>query len=193
MKKLLKFLLLIFFFFASAFLWFFLRIYSTAQIDNAEPADAIVVLGAAAYEGKPSPVLQARLDHAYELFNKKMSPLIITTGGTYSGEKLSEGATGKQYLIILGVPVSKIIAEENSSTTRQNIMRAAEIAKAQSLKKIILVSDPFHMYRAIRIAKDFDIDVFSSPTLSSPISKNKWLEFQYMLREDILTFADIFF
>lgn len=171
----------------------FYKIYSTSRVDGVEKADAIVVLGAAEYAGKPSPVFQARLDHAYELFQKSFAPLIITTGGTHPGEDFSEGEVGKKYLTKKGVPENKIIAETSSLTTKQNIMRATEILKDKKLEKIILVSDPFHMYRCVLITTDVGISAVPSPTLSSPISKNSWLELEYMGREVMLSLLHILF
>ena len=185
MKALIKISVAVVIIISLGFLWLFFLISRTARIDNAEKADAIAVLGAAAYWGVPSPVFKARLDHAYELFQKNLATIIITTGGIYSGEILAEGDVGKKYLKEKGVPEEKIIAEAFSTTTQQNIMRISEIAENKGFRKIILVSDPFHMYRAIKIAEDFDLEAFSSPTRSSPISQNKLVEFQYVLREII--------
>lgn len=167
--------------------WLFLRIYQTSKLDLAMKADAIAVLGAAEYAGKPSPVFQARLDHAAELYKEDFAPFIITTGGTHPGEKFSEGAVGKMYLAKKGIPTEKIIVDETSLTTRENIERITEIAAEKNLKKIIIVSDPFHMYRALMLAKKFGIEALPSPTRKSPISENRWLEMRYMLRETFLT------
>ena len=191
MKKILKILLILACLLFFAFSWLFFQIYRTAQFDLAEPADAIAVLGAAAYSGKPSPVLKARLDHGLELYNKGFAPLIIATGGTHPGEKFSEGATGKKYLIEKGILQQNIIAEEKSLTTKENIINIAEIVQRKKLKRIIIVSDPFHMYRAKIIAEDLGIEVLTSPTTTSPISKNFWLELKYMGRETLLSALEI--
>ncbi len=156
-------------------------------------ADAVAVLGAAEYDGKPSPVLQARLDHAYDLYKKGMAPVIITTGGIHPGEKVSEGDAGKTYLIKKGVPKNSIISEGDSLTTKQNIARIEDIARAQEFKTIILVSDPFHMYRASIVAHDRGLTTLSSPTRTSPISRNFWLEIKYVLRETGLAIAHMLF
>lgn len=156
-------------------------------------ADAIAVLGAAEYDGKPSPVLQARLDHAYNLYKKGVASFIITTGGIHPGEKISEGDAGKTYLIKKGIPENSIFAEGNSLTTKQNIARIDDIAHAQGFKTIILVSDPFHMYRATIVARDRGLLTLSSPTRTSPISRNFWLEKKYVLRETVLLIAHMLF
>lgn len=173
--------------------WIFFNILRTGAKDSAQKADAIAVLGAAQYAGKPSPVLEARLNHAYELYKQNLAPLIITTGGVYPGEKFSEGEVGKKYLELKGVPPEKIIAETQSLTTRQNLTRVKEIAETKVLNKIIFVSDPFHMYRIKQIAEDLELTPFLSPTRESPIAKNKRIEFQYILREMFLVAADTFF
>lgn len=173
--------------------WIFFNIVLTGAEDSAQKADAIAVLGAAQYAGKPSPVLEARLNHAYELYKQNLASLIITTGGVYPGENFSEGEVGKKYLELKGVPKEKIIAEAQSLTTRQNLTRVKEIADEKALNKIIFVSDPFHMYRIKQIAEDLELTPFLSPTRESPIAKNKRIEFQYILREMFLVAADTFF
>lgn len=187
-KKIFIAALTIFGIFLLTFGLLFFRIYQTSKLDLAAKADAIAVLGAAQYAGKPSPVFQARLDHAAELYERDRAPFIITTGGTHPGEKFSEGEVGKMYLIKKSVPAEKIISDEESLTTRENIERIAEIAREKNFQKIILVSDPFHMYRALTLAEDFEIEALPSPTRTSPISENRWLEIRYMLRETLLTF-----
>lgn len=166
-----------------AVLWLFFNILRIGALDLAQKADAIAVLGAAAYNGEPSPVLKARLNHAAELYKKSLAPFIITTGGTYSGEKFSEGEVGKKYLIKLRIPEENIITETTSQTTAQNINRIAEIARERGFKKVILVSDPFHMYRSLKIARSYELDALASPTKTSPILKNSWEEFKFTLRE----------
>lgn len=163
--------------------WLFFNILRIGALDMAQKADAIAVLGAAQYAGKPSPVFEARLDHAAELYKKNLAPFIITTGGVFKGETFSEGEVGKNYLIQLGVPEDKIIAETSSLTTNQNISRIAEIAEEQNFRRIILVSDPFHMYRSLKIADDYGLNALPSPTRTSPILKNSLEEFKFTLRE----------
>jgi len=167
--------------------WLFFRIHQTSKLDLAAKSDAIAVLGAAEYAGKPSPVFQARLDHAAELYKQGLAPFLITTGGTHPGEKFSEGAVGKMYLVKKGIPTEKIIVDEESLTTRENIERIAEISREKNFQKIIIVSDPFHMYRSLLLAEKSNIEALPSPTRKSPISENRWLEIRYMLRETVLS------
>lgn len=191
MKKVLRAILVIFGILLLTFTWLFFRIYQTSKLDLAGKADAVAVLGAAEYAGKPSPVFQARLDHAADLYKEGFAPFVITTGGTHPGEKFSEGAVGKMYLAKKSVPEEKIMADEESLTTRENIERIAEIAREKNFQKIIIVSDPFHMYRALLLAEKFEINAIPSPTRKSPISENRWLELQYMLRETFLSFLSL--
>lgn len=165
--------------------------YST--IDSNNNADAIVVLGAAEYAGKPSPVFKARLDHAYNLFEMNRAPIIVTTGGAITKEEKSESRVGKNYLMKLGVPENVIFIEEESQTTKQNLDRTKEIAQVKKIASVILVSDPFHMYRAKIIAEDLGFITYTSPTTTSPIAKNKRLNFQYIVRETALSILHIIF
>lgn len=183
MKKLIKILAAVIAVLLIMVGFLFFNILRTGALDSAEQADAIAVLGAAQYAGKPSPVFAARLDHAAELYKKGIAPFIITTGGVFKGETFSEGEVGKQYLIKLEIPKDKIIAETASLTTAQNINRIAEISEEKGFKKLILVSDPFHMYRSLRIAASYNLDVLPSPTRTSPILKNSWEEFKFTARE----------
>lgn len=176
-----------------AFVLIFGQIFLTRNLDDAAKADAIAVLGAAEYAGRPSPVFEARLNHALDLYKKEMAPYIITTGGKFPGEKLSEGEVGAKYLASKNVPYEKILVDKDSMTTKQNIARIQEIAEEKNFKKIILVSDPFHMYRTKVIAQDLGISVLLSPTRESPIKKNTLLEFRYMAREMALVVLHLLF
>jgi uncharacterized SAM-binding protein YcdF (DUF218 family) len=171
----------------------FFNILRTGALDSAERADAIAVLGAAQYAGKPSPVFEARLDHAADLYKKGLAPFVITTGGVFTGEKTSEGEVGKDYLIQLGIPTDKIFADTTSLTTAQNINRIAEISEEHGFKKLIIVSDPFHMYRSLRIAASYGLSALPSPTRTSPILKNSWEEFKFTFREMGLVILNFLF
>ena len=134
-----------------------------ADVDDPRPADAIVVFGAAEYVGHPSPVYRARLDHAYELFERGMAPLIITTGGAGGDPKFSEGQVGRDYLSKLGVPDVNLIAETQAGDTEQSARRVAVILEANELKSALLVSDAYHLYRAKRMMQHEGIEVSISP------------------------------
>lgn len=176
-----------------SFLIMLVLIYSTAARDTAQNADAIVVLGAAQYDGVPSPVFQARLDHAYDLFMQNRAPKIILSGGKQLGDMYSEAASGKMYLTSRGIVQDVFYLDENSFSTKQNIDRVHEIAEAHSIETFIIVSDPFHMFRALTIAHDLGLSAKGSPTRTSPINQNGWLEFEFVIREAFLTFAHILF
>jgi uncharacterized SAM-binding protein YcdF (DUF218 family) len=142
--------------------WVYVQIENYAGLDQAAPSGAIGVLGAAEYDGQPSPVFRARLDHARELYNRGLAPLIITLGGT-SGDKYSEGAVGRDYLMSLGVPESAIIAETESRDTEEQAHRIAIIARANGLRRLVVVSDGTHLFRIHEICAADGLDVLTSP------------------------------
>ena len=113
---------------------------------QAAPSDAIGVFGAAEYDGRPSPVYRARLDHALELYSHGIAPLIITLGGN-GGDQYNEGAVGREYLMGMGVPESAIIAETESRNTEESARRIAVIARANGLRRLVIVSDGTHLFR----------------------------------------------
>lgn len=155
-----------------------------ANYDEARPADAIVVFGAAEYAGRPSPVLRARLDHAYHLFERGLAPLIITTGGAGGDPKFSEGQVGRDYLSNLGVPDVNLIAETQADDTDQSARRVAVILEANDLKSVLLVSDAYHLYRAKRMMEREGIKVSISPRPGS-IPKTLWGRWLAALREAV--------
>jgi uncharacterized SAM-binding protein YcdF (DUF218 family) len=143
--------------------FFAVRIAGQSAIDEARPADVILVLGAAEYRGRPSPVLRARLDHALELYNRKLAPLILTTGGA-GGEKLfTEGAVGRSYLTSRGVPSEAIIVENEGESTVQSTAMAAEIMRRMGLHSVIVVSDGYHIYRVKQMLEFRGLEVYGSP------------------------------
>jgi uncharacterized SAM-binding protein YcdF (DUF218 family) len=163
--------------FATAF-----QVMREGTLDEARPVDAIVVFGAAEYVGRPSPVYRARLDHAHELFERGLAPLIITTGGAGKDPKFSEGQVGRDYLSRLGVPDVNLIAETQADDTEQSAQRVAVILEANELKSVLLVSDAYHLYRAKRMMQKQDIDVYISPRPDS-IPKTSWGRWSAALRE----------
>src|SRR6201996_6811584 len=139
MRRLLVVLLLII---IGWFTWVYRQIVSTAEIDNAQPADAIAVFGAAEYAGRPSPVLHARLDKAVSLYQHSIAPYVITLGGGSDKDAgNTEGAVGRDYLLANGVPLKNIIAETTSIDTEQQVQRLAAIAAERNLHHIVVVSD----------------------------------------------------
>ncbi len=127
------------------------RIAHEASLQELGPADAIVVFGAAEYSGHPSPVLRARLDHAFDLFQKGVAPVVITTGGAASDPSFSEGGVGRDYLQRRGIPERNLIAETQSSDTAQSAVRVAVIMRANGLHSCVAVSDAYHVFRIKRL------------------------------------------
>jgi uncharacterized SAM-binding protein YcdF (DUF218 family) len=153
--------------------------------DEARPAQAIVVLGAAQYAGKPSPVLRARLDHALDLWNRHLATLLILTGGTGSGDTTSEAAVGRSYARKHGVPDSAILVESEGRTTSASMRAVAGMLEVRGLQSALLVSDPFHMLRLRILARRFGFTPYTSPTQTSPISPNKEERWKYMFSESL--------
>ena len=161
--------------------------------DEARPAQAIVVLGAAQYAGKPSPVLRARLDHAVDLWNRHLASLLILTGGTGSGDTTSEAAVGKNYAKKHGVPDSAILVENEGRTTSESMRAVAGMLEVRGLQSALLVSDPFHMLRLRILARRFGFTPYTSPTRTSPISPNREERWKYVFSESLKAPLAFFF
>jgi len=134
-----------------------------ATHDQAQPADAIAIFGAAEYDGRPSPVLRARLMHGLALYQEKLAPLVITLGGGGSGERHSEGGVGEEFLLARGVPERAIIAETESRDTRESAARLAAIAQGNHLHSILAVSDGTHLFRIRALCRGAGLVVYTSP------------------------------
>ena len=144
--------------------WLYFQINAVAVQDEARPADAIAVFGAAEYVGRPSPVYHARLDHAVELYREKMAPLVITLGGGSDRDSgMTEGGVGRDYLLANGVPYDQIVAETDSFDTEQQVTRLAEIARERHLNSIVVVSDGTHLFRIRKLCEDAGLMVYTSP------------------------------
>ena len=154
---------------ASYFTW---RIWEQGSREDARPADAIVVLGAAQYNGRPSPLFQARLDHAVELYKRGIAPWLILTGGMTAGDRVTEAAAGRAYVIAQGVPESALLSEDQGRTTRESIENVRAVFAAHSLKTAVFVSDPTHLYRVLLLASDDGISGWGSPATVAPVDKD---------------------
>lgn len=165
------------------FLLLIVLIYLQARHDELRPADAIVVLGTAQYNGKPSPVLSARLDHAADLYHRGIAPIIITTGGHGPDPLYTEAGVGKVYLIEQGIPESAILTEERGETSWESMVEVQRLADAHQIRRIVLVSDPFHVLRLKLMARHLGLEAVGSPTRTSPISDQPLVEFAYVVRE----------
>lgn len=135
--------------------------------DQAGPADAIVVLGAAAYDARPSPVFAERIRHGIALYEQGYAPRLVFTGGYGDGARFSESQVARRYALRAGVPEDAILIETLSRTTWQNLSRARDLLSEHRLQRVIVVSDPLHMARALRLSRQLGIDAVGSPTPSS--------------------------
>jgi len=159
----------------------FFKIYSYVNINEAQNADAIVVMGASQWNGKPSPILKNRLDHALFLHQEGFAPRFVLTGGIGKGEQLSESQAAKNYLIQKGINGKNIFVEEKGHTSQQSLNEVAKILKNENLESVILVSNGFHMMRLGKMAKDLKINAYLSAVSGESI--NKLSEFKYVFRE----------
>jgi uncharacterized SAM-binding protein YcdF (DUF218 family) len=160
------------------------------QSDGA-PADAAIVLGAAVADDQPTPVFEERLRHAVELYRSGQVRLLVMTGGTGPGDALAESEAGRDFAIANGVPADAIVVETASRTTRQNLVNAVPLLLARGIDRVLVVSDPLHMRRAIRMATDLGLDAHPSPTPSSRyrslgtqvpmLGREAWFTFTYLL------------
>ena len=154
-----------------------------SQQDERRPVDAIVVLGAAQYNGRPSPVLRARLNHALSLYRDKLAPLVVVTGGIGRGDTTSEAVVGQRYLVAHGIPDGAVAAQGEGRTTMASMNAVTAWLHARGLRRVLLVSDPFHMFRLRLEARRTALEAYTSPTESSPISDNPVLELRYLFAE----------
>lgn len=156
---------------------------AAAVADQARVADAIVVMGAAEFDGHPSPVFQARLDHAFELEQRGLAPWIITTGGSGGDPHYTEAAVGRDYLIQAGMNAARILTETGGKTTYQSVQGAAKILRRIHASTCIAVSDGFHLYRVKVMFASFGITAYGSPVPDSSIEDDPSLRTLYSLRE----------
>src|SRR5215471_17199866 len=168
------------------FTYIYREIRQVAVRDEARPAEAIVVLGAAQYNGRPSPVLKARLDHAYDLYEQGLAHAIITTGSYGPDPNFSEAEVGRKYLVQRGVNVADIVTEQGSGTTHDSIQATSALLKAKGWKTAVVVSDGFHLFRAKKMFADNGITAYTSPAPNSPIEVAGSQRFWHSLREVVL-------
>jgi uncharacterized SAM-binding protein YcdF (DUF218 family) len=163
------------------FHWVYTQIERFAGQDQAAAADAICVFGAAEYDGRPSPVFRARLDHALKLYRRGIAPLIITLGGD-GGDQYSEGSVGEKYLVSRGVPEQDIIAETHSTDTEESARRVAVIARANGFQRLVIVSDGTHLFRIHAICAADGLNVLTSPRPSAVVEDTS-LQFKRITHE----------
>jgi vancomycin permeability regulator SanA len=152
---------------------------------NAVPhqADAIVVMGAAQYNGRPSEVFQARLDHALDLYRQGYAPLIVLTGGNMPGDAYTEAETGEQYLLDRGVPASAMLWENEGRSTWQSMQGVADVLEGTDVESLLIVTDGFHLLRSELMARDLGFTAYGSASTDSPIEPWSGNEFSYVIRE----------
>lgn len=156
-----------------------------ADPDDGASADAIVVLGAAQYDGRPSPVLKARIDHAINLWNDSVATYMVFTGGKGTGDTTSEARVSGDYAIRRGVPQDNILMESEGRTTSASMHAVASILQERDLGSVVLVSDPFHMFRLWLTSHRLGLVPITSPTRTSPIGANTAKNATYILHESI--------
>ena len=147
----------------------FVQVWMAARRDGARPSQAIIVLGAAQYNGRPSPVLAARLDHAVDLYRQDIAPVIVVTGGRQPGDQYTEAGASADYLHEHGVEERAILRETTGRTSWESLEAAARFLKSRDIIRVVLVSDPYHSKRISAIAHDVGLDAVTSPTRTSPI------------------------
>ena len=146
----------------------FVQVWMASRRDSARPAQAIVVLGAAQYNGRPSAVLKARLDHAAELYEAKIAPTIVLTGGRQPGDAFTEASTGAAYLMRAGIPESALLLESQGRNSWESLAAAAQILRDQDKTDVVLVSSPYHSLRVELIADEVGLDGHGSPAKDAP-------------------------
>lgn len=164
---------------------FFVYVLAVSRLNQRRTADAVIVLGAAQYNGRPSGVLRARLDQAADLHEEQRAPLVIVTGGMQEGDRMSEATASRQYLVQHRVPDTAVVVLPVGRNSRESIASAAEWLLDRGLRRVLLVSDPFHMARLRTEARAHGLEPFTSPTRSSPISQSLPRELRYLAAEAI--------
>jgi len=160
-----------------------IRIWDQGGRDEARRADAIVVLGAAQYDGRPSRIFEARLSHAVDLYEAGIAPILIVTGGKAEGDRMTEAAAGRAYALGRGVPEAAVLSEDHGRTTLESLESVAELMRAKGLSSAVFVSDRTHMLRVLRIATDEGLVAWGSPTATSPIDTSVAWQVEATLHE----------
>jgi len=161
----------------------FAQVYRAARRDDAQPAQAIVVFGTAQYDGEPSPVLAARLDHAIELYEQNLAPVVVVTGGNQPGDRFTEAAASANYLLERGIPDEDVLREVSGTSSWQSLAAVSEFLAERDIDEVLLVSDPFHSLRISAMADELGLHAHASPTRTSPIAG--LTEMEYMARETV--------
>lgn len=159
------------------------RVWQVARVDDRDSADVVVVLGAAQYDGEPSAVLGARLDHAARLWRAGVAPKIVTVGGRRAGDAYTEAAAGQKYLTSYGIPPDAVVPIGEGQDTLESLRAVARRAGTEDWKTAVIVSDPWHSLRARTMAQDSGLDAWTSPTRSGPVVQTRQVQARYIARE----------
>jgi uncharacterized SAM-binding protein YcdF (DUF218 family) len=159
------------------------RVWWVARADDRRPVDAVVVLGAAQYDGEPSSVLAARLRHAKALYDEGLAPRIVTTGGSRAGDAYTEAEAGRRYLVDRGVPQDDVVAIGEGTDTLGSLRAADARAHRDGWSTALVVSDPWHSLRARTMARDAGLQAWTSPTRSGPVVQTRETQARYIVRE----------
>ena len=159
------------------------RVWQVARTDDRSAADIVVVLGAAQYDGRPSSILQARLEHAKVLYDQRVAPVVVTVGGRRAGDNFTEAEAGRMYLVDRGLPASAVRAVETGGDTLSSLRAVAELAREHGWESAVIVSDPWHSLRARRMARDEGLSAWASPTRRGPAVQTRQTQARYILRE----------
>jgi uncharacterized SAM-binding protein YcdF (DUF218 family) len=160
-----------------------LAIWWTARQDARPRSDAIVVLGSAQYNGVPSSIFEARLEHALRLYRQGVAPVVVTVGGKKAGDEFTEAEAGRDYLAKAGIPRDHLLAVQEGVDTLQSMQDVATTFRARGWHSAVLVTDPWHVMRAERMADDSGIDASGSPTRQGPAVQTRTTQLRYILRE----------
>jgi uncharacterized SAM-binding protein YcdF (DUF218 family) len=167
----------------------FAAVFRQARVNEARPAGAIVVLGAAQFNGIPSQVFRARLDTAFDLYQQGLAPTIVVTGGRILGDQYTEAETGKIYLVDRGVPADAILMENVSHNTAASFEGVRRLLQPRGVESLLLVSDGFHLYRSKMLAQDAGFEALGYAAEDSPIRHGSGTELRYMVRETLAVLA----
>jgi uncharacterized SAM-binding protein YcdF (DUF218 family) len=159
------------------------RVWQVARVNDDRPADAVLVLGAAQYNGIPSAVLEARLAHAQRLYQRGVAHYVMTVGGRRVGDNYTEADSGQRWLTAHGVPSGRIVTVEEGSDTLGSLRAAAVVARQHGWSSAVIVSDPWHSLRARTMAHDAGFAAWASPTRTGPIVQTRETQIQYITRE----------
>jgi uncharacterized SAM-binding protein YcdF (DUF218 family) len=160
-----------------------LAIWWTARGDSRPQSDAIVVLGSAQYNGRPSAIFAARLEHARALFRQRVAPVVVTVGGNRAGDNFTEAEAGRDYLAHEGIPASALLAVPHGADTLESMRDVAQVFSQHGWRTAVLVTDPWHVMRAERMADDSGMEASGSPTRQGPAVQSRSVQFQYIVRE----------